>query len=120
VISVVLAAVVLFFLIENRPQSKPVVSATPAAANADTANPPAPLHKATAKVAKSAKQVRPAATPARAPAARTAVAPAAVTPAAAAPAPPATSTPATMAPASTPVPATVAPPTLAGALPRTD
>src|SRR5262249_58516837 len=51
VMSVLVAAAVLFYVVENRPVAKHVVSATPAAATESTVNPPT-THKATVKATK--------------------------------------------------------------------
>jgi hypothetical protein len=107
---------VLIVIVQHRPVSKPVVSAQPAA-SVDT-SPPAPVHRATARSARSAKQVKPPVT--TAPGALQAPIPAQID-ALPETGVPAVATPATTAPATAPLAPLAAPaPTLMGTLPRTD
>ena len=62
VMSVLVAVAVLFYLVENRPVAKHVVSAKPAAATQSTAHSPA-THRPAAKPGKGTKAVDPAGQP---------------------------------------------------------
>jgi hypothetical protein len=111
--SVLVAAAVLFYLVENRPQAKPVVQAKPAASTESPVQ-PAPAHKAAVKRAK----------PAAAPAVKPATVPVSVAAESGATTPPTTAAASgsgsVTKSAPPPPPATVPGPSLMGVLPRTD